>query len=435
MFRLKFSSSFRSGYKKSLLVSVLLFGCLCSPLLAEQGVAASQKKIKLDNMAPAALRQALQTAIAQHPRKRAAQAGLEASRASMRAADNALYNPELEIDSEDASSNTAYIQLSQTLDMGDRRGSRTSVAQSRLLMATADYELALQELTHDLLISIAEKRTQDKLASLAGRGLQLMQEFADVAGLRYRAGDLNQVELDLARLAYSEALMTHAQALSDAAAAKEALRAIFIRLPDTLPVLPDELPFARLPGDSDGFIRALPTIRALEAAVSAKRHTVELRKSERSWDPTIALRGGREDEDRLIGATLTIPLNIRNTFRAEVEEAQQELINSEQLAQQMFRDQRARVLATTERYRLLQQAWVNWKKTGRVSVNRQLSLIKKLWRAGDMSTTEYLVQLKQALDTQSAGYELRGRVWSAGFDWLLVTASINDWLQLTADEN
>ncbi len=428
-----FRSRFR--FKKSLLASVLLTGCLCSPLSAEQGVAAGQEKIKLESMAPAALTQALQTVITQHPRKRAAQAGLEASRASLRAADNALYNPELEIDSENAGDDTSYIQLSQTIDMGDRRGSRTSVAQSRLLKAAADYDLALQELTHDLLISIAEKRTQDKLANLAGRGLQLMQEFADVAELRYRAGDLNQVELDLARLAYTEALMTHAQALSDAAAAKESLRAIFVHLPNKLPVLPDELPYARLPADSDGFIRALPTMRALEAAVSAKRYTVKLRKSERSWDPTIALRGGKENSDRLIGATLTIPLNIRNTFRAEVEEAQQELINSEQLAQQMFRDQRARVLATTERYRLLQQAWVNWKKTGRVSVKRQLSLIKKLWRAGDMSTTEYLVQLKQALDTQSAGYELRGRVWSAGFDWLLVTASINDWLQLKVKEN
>ena len=431
MFRFKF----RCRFKKSLLLSALLSSCFCSPLLAEQSVATGQEKIKLDNMAPVTLTRALQTVIAKHPRKRAAEAGLEASRASMRAADNALYNPELEIDSEDASSKTSYIQLSQTIDMGDRRGSRTSVAQSRLLKATADYDLALQELTHDLLISIAEKRTRDKLAALAGRGLKLMQEFADVAELRYRAGDLNQVELDLARLAYTEALMTHAQALSDAAAAKEALRAIFIRLPDKLPALPDELPYARLPEDSDRFIRALPTMRALEATVSAKRYTVELRKSERSWDPTIALRGGKEDSDSLIGATLTIPLNIRNTFRAEVEEAQQELISSEQLAQQMFRNQRARVLATTERYHLLQQAWINWKKTGRVSVNRQLNLIKKLWRAGDMSTTEYLVQLKQALDTQSAGYELRGRVWSAGFDWLLVTASINDWLQLTAEEN
>ncbi len=420
-------------FRKSLLVSVILTACFCAPLLAQQTVAAGREKIKLDSLAPKMLTQVLQPVISQHPRKRAAQAGLEAGRAAVRAADNALYNPELEIDSENASSKTAYIQLSQTLDMGDRRGSRTSVAQSRLLKAGADYDMALQELSHDLLTAIARKRTQDELATLAGRGLQLMREFADVAERRYKAGDLNQVELNLARLAYAEALMTRAQALSDAAAAKEALRAIFIRMPNSLPALPDELPEARLPSDRDGFIRSLPVMRALEAAVAAKRHTVELRKSERSWDPTVALRGGREDSDTLVGATLTIPLNIRNTYRAEVEQAEQDLISSEQLAQQTFLDQRARVLATTERYRLLQEAWNDWKKTGRVSVNQQLSLIKKLWRAGDMSTTEYLVQLKQALDTQSAGFELRGRTWQAGFDWLLVTASINEWLRVDAE--
>ena len=420
-------------FRKSLLVSVLLTSCLCAPLSAESVVTADRKKIELDTMAPATLSQALQAVISRHPRKRAAQASLEASRAAVRAADNALYNPQLEIDSENASSDTSYLQLSQTLDMGDRRGARTSVAQSRLLKAGADYDMALQELTHDLLISIAKKRTLDELAMLAEQGLQLMQEFANVAERRYKAGDLNQVELDLARLAYAEALMTRAQALSDAAAAREALRAIFIRMPNSLPMLPDELPQARLPDNREGFIRSLPVMRALEAAVSAKRHTVELRKSERSWDPTIALRGGKEDSNTLVGATLTIPLNIRNTYRAEVEEAEQDLIGSEQLAQQIFLDQRARVLATTERYRLLQQAWNDWKKTGRVSVNRQLNLIKKLWRAGDMSTTEYLVQLKQALDTQAAGFELRGRTWQAGFDWLLVTASIDKWLRLNAE--
>ncbi len=416
-------------FRKSLLLSVLLTGFLCAPLSAVAG----QKKIKLDRIAPATLTRALQSVINRHPRKRAAQASLEASRAAVRAASNAVYNPQLEIDAENASTDTSYIQLSQTLDMGDRRGSRTRVAQSHLLKADADYVMRLQKLTHNLLSSIAKKRTQDKLAMLAGRGLQLMREFANIAERRYKAGDLNQVELDLARLAYAEALMTRAQALSDAAAAKESLRAVFIRTPRNLPALPDELPDARLPGEQDSFIRSLPVMRALEAAVSAKRYTVELRKSERSWDPTIALRGGRDDNNTLMGATLTIPLNIRNTYRAEVEEAQQDLISSEQLAQQTFFDQRARVLATTERYHLLQQAWNDWKKTGRVSVNRQLSLIKKLWRAGDMSTTEYLVQLKQALDTQSAGYKLRNRTWQAGFDWLLVTASIDRWLRVSEE--
>lgn len=417
-------------FRKLLPLSVLLISCFSAPLSAQQTTFAGQKKIKLDSIAPATLTRTLQAVINRHPRKRAAQASLEASRAAVRAADNALYNPELEIDSENASSDTSYIQLSQTLDMGDRRGSRTSVAQSRLLKADADYDSTLQQLSHDLLIAIAKKRTRDELAKLAEQGLQLMREFSDVAERRYKAGDLNQVELDLARLAYAEALMKRAQALSDAAAAKEALRAIFIRMPKALPALPDELPQARLPGDRDDFIRSLPVMRALEAAVSARRYTVELRKSERSWDPRIALRGGKEDSDTLVGATLTIPLNIRNTYQAEVEEAQQDLISSEQLAQQTFLNQRAQVLATTERYRLLQQAWNDWKKTGRVSVNRQLSLIKKLWRAGDMSTTEYLVQLKQALDTQSAGYKLRGRTWQAAFDWLLVTASIDKWLQV-----
>jgi len=61
---------------------------------------------------------------------------------------------------------------------------------------------------------------------------------------------------------------------------------------------------------------------------------------------------------------------------------------------------------------------------------RELELIKRLWRAGDMSTAEYLVQLKQAIDTQAAGIELRGRSWKSGFNWLYETAQITAWLDI-----
>ena len=136
----------------------------------------------------------------------------------------------------------------------------------------------------------------------------------------------------------------------------------------------------------------------------------------------------------MIGATITIPLNIRNTYKAEVDEARQNLVENEHSALVAYRNQRATVLANTERYQLLQNAWRDWQKTGLSSINRQLNLIERLWRAGDMSTAEYLVQLKQALDTQAAGLELRGQLWKNGFDWHYETASIDAWLNIKIKE-
>ncbi|HID49987.1 MAG TPA: TolC family protein [Chromatiales bacterium] len=415
-------------------LAVVFISLWVFPVAARPAGTETAVRVPLDQPAPPALAASIRSVIQRHPQLQAARATLAASQAQLRAADKALYNPELEFDAERSDINKGYIQLGQTLDLGNQRGARTRVAETRLAGARAEYTLAVQGLARDLLKALAAEQTARERARLADRGLQLMQQFAAIAEQRHRAGDLSQVELDLARLAYNEALMTHAQALAEAATAQQELRARFVHLPDRLPDLPETLPKPELPQDRETFLRNLPIMRSLEAQVAAARHTVSLRRAERSWDPTIAIRGGREAEQSLIGATLTLPLNIRNTFQAEVDVAQQDLIASEQAAQLAFRTRRATVLASTERFRLLKQAWGNWSKGGRISVNRQLQLIERLWRAGDMSTAEYLIQLKQALETRSAGLELRGQLWESGFDWLYETASIDRWLNITISE-
>lgn len=408
---------------------------LCGiPAAASPAADETAVRVPLDQTAPPALAASLRSVMQSHPQMEAARAALAASQAQLRAADKALYNPELELDAERSDIDKGYIQLGQTLDLGNKRGARTRVAETRLAGARAEYTLAIQGLARDLLKALAAERTARERARLADRGLKLMQQFAAIAEQRHRAGDLSQVELDLARLAHNEALMTHAQALAEAAAAKQELRARFVNLPDRLPDLPETLPDPELPQDRESFFRNLPIMRSREAQVAAARHTVALRRAERSWDPTIAIRGGREAEESLVGATFTLPLNIRNTFQAEVDVAQQELIANEQAALLAFRNRRATVLASTERFRLLKQAWNTWRKGGRISVNRQLQLIERLWRAGDMSTAEYLVQLKQALETRSAGLELRGQLWESGFDWLYETGAIDRWLNITISE-
>jgi len=421
---------------QKMILALVLF--LTSLLVIPIGVAQTDKSgtptVYLDQFAPQSLSRALQTVMPTHPTVEAANASLEATYARLRAADKALYNPELELDAEQSEIDKGYIQIGQTIDLRNQRGTRTQVAEAELAGAKANYLLAVQDLSRDLLVVLAKERTTRELAELADQGLKLMRQFADISEQRYQAGDINQVDLDLARLAYNESLMVHAQILAEASAARQELRAQFVSLPASLPELPESMPKPELPEDQETFFRTLPIMRVREAQVAATRYTIKLRESERSWDPTVALRGGKEDQESLIGATITIPLNIRNTYQAEVDEARQNLIENEHSALMAYRNQRATVLASTERYQLLQNAWRNWRKTGRISINRQLNLIEQLWRAGDMSTAEYLVQLNQALSTQAAGLELRGQLWKSGFDWLYETASIDAWLNIKIKE-
>lgn len=419
-------------------VVVLMAGLLVAQPGFADNTALSQASLQAtlqEHQAPPRLAGLIAGVLENHPRLLAAQAALDASRARLQAADQAVYNPELELDTEKTDIRTSSVQLSQTLDLGDRRGSRTAVARARLEMARATYQSQQQLLLRDLLNSLATYRTRNELAELASRGQQLMTDLLRIAEQRHRAGDLSRVELELARLAHSEALMKATNARVDAASARESLRALFGTLPGSLPPLPEALPEPVLSRPIDDLLQQLPAMRIELARVAMARQSVRLRRSERSWDPSIALRSGQEDEQNLVGVTLTLPLNIRNTFRSEVLAAEQERIEAEQSAQQARRNLLASLQTSTQRYQLLQSTWQSWRQSGRLSIERQLKLIERLWRSGDMNTTDYLVQLKQVLDTRAAGLELRGKYWQSSFDWMNETASINAWLNIRANKN
>jgi len=54
--------------------------------------------------------------------------------------------------------------------------------------------------------------------------------------------------------------------------------------------------------------------------------------------------------------------------------------------------------------------------------------LQRLWEAGELSTTDYLVQLRQTLDTKESALELRRSMWQAWFEWMSASGQIETWL-------
>jgi len=375
----------------------------------------------------------LKSTLADHPDLQAAKADLLSAKAGLKASNQAIYNPELEIDYEDTDVKTQRIGISQTIDWGDQQGSRTGMARAGFQQAMAEYEINVQSLMSNLLTALAQNQTGKELALLSKETLQLMQEFKDIAGRRYRAGDLSRVELNLARLAYSQALLSQANTLANSTEANEKLRALLGVMPMSLPNLPEALPEPKLNIELESFLQQLPVIRSQLAEVQVAREQLNLRKSEKAWNPTIGVSAGTEGEESLVGINLSIPLNIRNSFSAEVDAAQQDLIARQQRTQLTYRKTRAGLIATTERYRQLRNTWNAWRQESRKSVEQQLSLIKQLWKSGDISASDYLLQLKQVLETQASGLELRYQLWQVAFEWMSQTNTIDNWLNIEID--
>ena len=378
----------------------------------------------------------IQQFLPSHPRLIAAQAELDAAVERYNASTYAIYNPELELDAEETTIRTSTVGLSQTIDWGDQQGANTQIAKFQLDAAKANFKQERQKLISDLLIIAGDYKNKIRLAALSNQRLKLMKDFYALAKQKYSAGDLNQVELDLAQLAYSESIFKNAQVLAEYTQTEQTFYAMFGAIAEKqLPEIPADFQKVSLPAELESFLMALPQVQKTRAIVAANKNIIALRQAESSADPSIAIRGGKEDKESLVGVTLTIPINIRNNFTAEIKAAQQDYLQSEQLAQQAWKNLRRDIISQTRHYELTRNAWQQWRLSGQASIQRQLNLLKRLWRTGDLSTTDYLVQIKQNLDTQSAGIELHTTLWASWLMWLDSTAQIETWLQLNSTRN
>lgn len=408
-----------------------LFVLLLGELLFTSGVAKAAD-INTNDLPRASLELTnfVQSVLETNPRVQAARDALDASASYRDAASRPLYNPELSLDTESTDTNTQAISISQTLDWSGKRKARTTVAESNRLVTESEYITARWAITVELLNSLAQHQTAVEREKIAESRRLLMQEFSDLSQQRFGAGDLNQVEFSLAKLASTEARIQKATAGVGLAEARQAVRnitpfslnTVWPTLPSTMPVLPQTA------SDYQTVVLGLPEVLAVRRQVESADAVVDLRRRERRADPTISLAGGREDGENLIGFNVTLPLAIRNRFNHEVTAAMAERSQTQQIANDIMQRAHARLISATEQYVLSRDAWQDWELNGQGSLDSQTEQLQKLWKYGELDTTDYLVQLHQTLDVQESALDLREALWRAWFEWLRASGQVDAWL-------
>jgi len=364
------------------------------------------------------------------PQVNAARAAVDASSAFASAAGRPLYNPSLQFEAENADSDTRAIGISQTIDWGGKRRARTALAESARRAVEADYLAVRWQVSIDLMSALAAHQTESDRRALAGVRVDTMQDFAALAQRRFDTGDISQIELDLALLANMQARMQKATAAANVAEARQAVTSIAIGSPSAeWPQLETTLPaITASSADAQDFVMRLPDVRAAQFQVAAAAALVELRRREKRLDPTITLRGGKEDDSNLVGLNVTVPIPIRNRFAYEVTAASAARRQAQQYASDIMRRAYTRFIGALERYRLSRDAWQDWEDTGNISLRRQTELLRRLWAAGELSTTDFLVQITQTLDTGESALDLRQAMWRAWFEWLTASGQLGEWL-------
>jgi cobalt-zinc-cadmium efflux system outer membrane protein len=408
-----------------------LFSVAASACMVLATVAVAEPPTKADP----ALTGWINDVISQNPEMQAAEAAVNAASGRLRAADQPLFNPELELEYENADSRIAAGGLNQAIDWADKRGARTAVADFQQVAASAELQSIRQTLATGLLQALADWHEAVAIKQVSEQQILLMTRFARIAERRRKAGDLGQVELDLAHLAAAEAAFEQADASQNLILAHRAVSILTGSDSPVWPALPAQLPdLDPQQMNVDGLLNDLPLMHVALAQMSAARASVKVSVREKKPDPTFGFRIGKEDSDTLTGLTFSVPLYVRNTFSAEVDVANASLIQAERAAANVRRQARADLIATAQVYQSSRLAWNAWIASGAPRLSQRTGLLDRLWQAGELNTTDYLVQLKQALDTEVSAIEQHGRMWQAWSAWLTASGRADQWLNLAGDK-
>jgi cobalt-zinc-cadmium efflux system outer membrane protein len=269
---------------------------------------------------PLTLASAIQMAFQHNPGLRAAARDLDIA-AGQRMQAGARPNPELSYLSEGVrkDNRTTTIQVSQTVELGGKRGARLASARLEHDVATADLASFRGELRADVITAFFDVLTAQERMSLAQASQQLSQQVTGAASRRVIAGKISPVEETRARVAEASTKIELSQASNDLALARRRLAATWGSTSPSFDLveIPDR-PIGVHPTTTEllAHLPAAPRIIRARREVERQKALADVERSRRSPDLTVSLGSKRDEQlgqrQTIVGLSLPIPLFDRN---------------------------------------------------------------------------------------------------------------------------
>ncbi|MGU9859971.1 TolC family protein [Pseudomonas sp. LF245] len=260
---------------------------------------------------------ALQSAFANNPDLAAAQWEIDIAQGGRQQA-GLIPNPVLSVDAEDTrrDTRTTSVKLSQTLELGGKRGARIDVASRAQDAAALTLEQRRNTLRADVIDGYySALRAQERL-DLAQRSLALAERGLVVANGRVTAGKTSpveatraQVQLSEIRLEFNRAQMGRTDAYRRLAASTGSATVAFQTVAtQSLPMPPAAQLLARLEQTAE--------LRLAELQILHSEASVGLEKSQRIPDLDVSIGSqydaGARERVNLVGVSMPLPLFNRN---------------------------------------------------------------------------------------------------------------------------
>lgn len=304
---------------KKAILSLAMAGIVYVPTFvqAQLGVTAPPES-KQTAAIPLTVAAAVERAMRMHPEIRAALSEVAAQGGAVKQA-GALPNPELELLREGLGEpdRTSTVQLNIPLELGGKRAARIRAAEREQQVASLEVAAVRARVRGETIAAFYEVVAAMEHSRLASEIASIAAKATDVAGKRVLAGKVSPVEETRARVAQASMRIEAVQAKRELARAMGKLAAMVGADPHNIDTAsPDaiELPrIAALPALLAQLERS-PGVARARALVEQRQAAVDVERSRRMPDVTVALGTKREDGRRqtVVGLSVPLPLFNRN---------------------------------------------------------------------------------------------------------------------------
>ena len=272
------------------------------------------------------LPKALSLALMYNPELRAFSWEVRASQA--RALQVGLWpNPELSLEVEGVGGtgersgfdgSEATLQLSQLVELGDKRGKRSRVASLEKEMSQWDYEAKRLEIFSEVVKAFVRALAAQERLSLTAEMLHLSGELVETVSQRVEAGKDSPVEKAKAAVVLANARIRHQQALADLELSHKQLAAAWGSTDPHFKEVSGLLSVTPIPAMNDltRFVQKNPGVIRSSLIVDRQKASLELEKAKTVSD--ITLSGGLQrfeeanDNAMVFGISVPLPISDRN---------------------------------------------------------------------------------------------------------------------------
>lgn len=325
-----------------------------------------------------------------------------------------IYNPELSTELErDGDENNFSVGVQQTIDWWDKRGVKQQQAKFLRTAAEAQYREQVLNKTADALDALVEWYFANRAAMIAQTQKQQFDTLLELVEKRQQAGDLGSIDAELTFLTLSQQLV---QLTEVEVSLKRAQTRVHELLPKWSPEqggIPNDFWPSPLNSVTEQELLKHPTVVSAYDNWQFLKEEAKVRKLAAKAEPTFGINAGRDEGERVIGLTFSIPLNIRNSFNAETRVAENKAIEAEARFQSLFRKQRFDWKAAHDTWQRYKQQYSRWQTVVQDRVLNSAQLFERQWLSGDLSTPNYLLALNQRAESLLAGIQLEKQTQQA----------------------